>query len=141
MKEIVHESGIFKAALINLYQILIWVRERISKYFSQKDMEKIELATEEVIVNIIKYAYKGKKGKLEIEVIINEYLSLIFKDKGIKFNPLSKKRKIDKKPSLKKKKSGGLGIFLIFQCVDEVKYQRKDLYNILTLKKKRNLQY
>ncbi len=138
MEEILHEKQSFEASLINLYQILIWVTERISKYFNQKDLEKIELATEEAVVNIIRHGYKNKKGKIEIELFINEYLTLLIKDKGPKFNPLSKRKNI-LKTSLKK--PGGLGVFLIFQCVDEVNYKRENLYNILILKKKRNLQY
>lgn len=141
MEEIFHESQVFEAKLINLYQILIWIRERVSKYFIQRDLEKIELATEEAIVNIIKHGYKKKKGKIEIEMIIDDNLSLIFKDKGPKFNPLSVRKKIDKTQNLKKRKEGGLGIFFIFQCVDEVKYERKSPFNILTLKKKRNKLY
>jgi len=139
MKETLHEKQTFDAILINLYQILTWITERISKYFNQKDIEKIQLATEEAIVNIIKHGYKKKKGKIEIELIINDYLSLIIKDKAPKFNPFSKKEK--NKKNICKKKIGGLGIFLIFKCIDKVNYKRENGYNILTLKKKRNLKY
>ncbi|NGX33896.1 MAG: Serine-protein kinase RsbW [Candidatus Anoxychlamydiales bacterium] len=141
MEELFHDSKIFEAALINLYQILIWVRERVSKYFTQKDLEKIELATEEAIVNIVKHGYKKKKGKIEIEIFINDSLYLMIKDKGPKFNPLSVRKKIDLTKNIKKRNEGGLGIFFIFQCMDEVKYQRKDSINILTMKKKRNKLY
>ncbi len=138
MEEIFHDSKVFDAALINLYQILIWVRERLSKYFTQRDLEKIELATEEAVVNIIKYAYKKKKGKIEIEIFVDDEAHLIFKDKGPKFNPLSVRKKLSRS---KRRKEGGLGIFMIFQCMDEVRYQRKDPFNLLILKKKRNKFY
>jgi len=135
MEKTFYEKKIFKAELANLFQMLIWIRERITKYFTQEDLEKIELASEEVIVNIIKHAYKKKKGKIILEIFLNENLTLIFKDKGPKFNPLSKKK--GKKIYKKKTK----GIFIIFQCMDEIFYQRKNLFNILTLQKKRNLQF
>lgn len=139
MMEIFKEKQTFDANLINLYQIFSWITERISKYFNQKDIEKIQLAMEEAVVNIIQHGYKNKKGEIEIELIVNEYVTLIIKDKGPKFNPLSKRKKnLD---MTTKRKPGGLGIFLIFQCMDEVSYQRDGIYNILTLKKKRNLQY
>lgn len=141
MEEIFHDSQIFEAALVNLYQMLVWVRERVSKYFSQKDLEKIELATEEAVVNIIKHAYKNKKGKIEIEIQIDDTLHLIFKDKGPKFNPLSVRKKVDFTKDIKKRKEGGLGIFFIFQCMDEVNYQRKNNFNLLIMKKKRNKLY
>ena len=76
------------------------------------------------------------------EILVDKkHLHLTFKDKGPKFNPLSIRKKIDKTKSLKTRKEGGLGIFFIFECVDEVKYIRKDPYNILTLQKKRNPMY
>ncbi len=141
MKKEVCEKKIFKADLVNLYQILIWIRERVSKFFPQKDLEKIELASEEVILNIIQHSYKKKLGKIEIEILVNEDLNLIFKDKGPKFNPLAKRKKINKELFSRKKRPGGLGLFIIFQCMDEIYYQRKDKFNILTLKKKRSLVY
>ena len=72
MNIILHENKTFDASLINLYKILTWIKERVAKYFSEKDIEKIELATEEAVVNIIKHGYKKKKGKIEIEILINE---------------------------------------------------------------------
>lgn len=137
MKQLLREKQIFEASLLCLYPILNWITERISKYFSQRDIEKIQLAAEEAIVNIIKHGYKKKKGKIELELFVDEYFTLAIKDKSPKFNPLSKRKKI----FYPEKKPGGLGIFLIFQCVDEVHYKRKDSCNILTLKKKRHLDY
>jgi serine/threonine-protein kinase RsbW len=140
MEELLREKQSFEANLIKIYDILNWIVERVSKFFNQKDIEKIQLATEEAVVNIIKHGYKKKKAKIEIELIVNQYLSLIIKDSGPKFNPLSKKQTFKKKKSTNRK-PGGLGIFLIFQCVDEVSYARINSFNILTLKKKRSLEY
>lgn len=140
MEDVLREEQVFNADLLNLYAILNWITERLSKYFDQKDIEKIQLATEEAVVNIIEHGYKKKKGKIEIELLVNETLMIIIKDKGPKFNPLTKKKK-NKNLSLKRRKPGGLGIYLIFQCVDEVSYQRDDSFNVLILKKRRNLSY
>jgi len=82
MKETLHETQIFDAILINLYQILTWITERISKYFNQKEIEKIQLATEEAVVNIIKHGYKRKKGKIEIEFFSKEDLERILEMLG-----------------------------------------------------------
>jgi len=140
-KDILQEKNKFTVSLKNLYQILNWIKERILKYFPQNETDKIELAAEEVIVNIIYHAYEKKKGFIEIEIVVNDNLQLIIKDKGPKFNPLEKRKKNIHKKSLKNKKVGGMGIFLIFECVDEVQYQRKNGYNILTLIKKRSQKY
>lgn len=139
MEYLVKEKKTFDANLINLYPMLIWIRERISKFFNQRDLEKIELASEEVIVNIITHGYKKEKGKIALDILVNKDLILTFKDNAKKFNPLLKKKK--KLPKSVLKKPGGLGIFIIFDSVDEIEYMRKDLKNILILKKKRNLSY
>ncbi|EKE03069.1 MAG: hypothetical protein ACD_20C00278G0003 [uncultured bacterium] len=140
MKEELNEKRFFNSTLLNLYPILNWITERISKYFSQSDIEKIQLAAEEAVVNIIKHGYKKKKGKIELELFVNECLTLIIRDKGPKFNPLSK-RQHRRALIYSRKKPGGLGIFLIFQCVDEVQYVREKSTNVLILKKKRHANY
>jgi serine/threonine-protein kinase RsbW len=133
-----HDRSTFDAKLSNLYQILSWITERLAKYLPQKDLERVELASEEVIVNIITHGYKKKKGTIQIEIMINESIELIFKDKSIRFNPLTKKN-IHKPKKINK--VGGVGLFIIFQCVDEVFYQRKDGYNILIFKVKKYPEY
>jgi anti-sigma regulatory factor (Ser/Thr protein kinase) len=135
------EKKNFSANLVNLYPMLIWIRERLYKYFTQIDLDKIELASEEVIVNIIEHGYKKKKGTIGIQIDINEHVEIIFKDRGVHFDILKNKKRKPKKTTIDKKKNGGMGIYLIFQMVDEVEYHRKNSSNILILKKKRSLNY
>ncbi len=141
MDDKVKEHKSFPAKLQNLYSILVWIKERISKFLTQKELEKMELACEEVIVNVIKHGYKKKIGSINIEIIVNKTVTINFKDKGSPFNPIAKKKKIDTKAPLNKRKAGGLGILLIYKCVDEVLYERKASYNILSLVKKRSQNY
>ncbi|MFA6118353.1 MAG: ATP-binding protein [Parachlamydiales bacterium] len=138
MEEIFHEKATFNAKLTNLYQILIWINERIAKYLPERDLDRIELAAEEVIVNIISHAYKNKNGNIQVQIYVNQCINLIFKDKGPKFNPLIKKNFHRRKNV---KRIGGVGIFLILRLADEVQYQRKDDANILILRMKRNIEY
>ncbi len=135
------ERKSFAAKLTNLYPMLVWIRERISKYFTQRDLDKLELASEEVIVNIIKHGYKNKSGMISINIDINEHVEIIFKDKGIHFDLSKNKKKKPKRVRIDKRKNGGMGIYLIFQMVDEVEYKRKDSSNVLILRKKRSLNY
>jgi len=135
------EKKSFQAKLENLHEILLWIRERISKFFSQRDLDKVELASEEVIVNIINHAYAKKSGKIAVQVTVNENIEISFMDSGPKFNPISKRRKKIDSLVLSKRKVGGLGIYIIFNCIDDVEYLRKDKLNIFTLIKKRSLDY
>ncbi|NGX56837.1 MAG: Serine-protein kinase RsbW [Candidatus Anoxychlamydiales bacterium] len=134
------EKKSFFAKLENLYPMLIWIRERISKYFAQKDLEKVELACEEAIVNIIKHGYKTSIKRISISIELNDFVDITFKDTAKAFNPLKHKRKKISR-SIKNKKVGGLGIHLMLSLVDEVTYDRKDLHNIFTLRKKRSKNY
>ncbi|OGN60132.1 MAG: hypothetical protein A3F40_05125 [Chlamydiae bacterium RIFCSPHIGHO2_12_FULL_27_8] len=141
MEDKLKEKKTFNANLKNVYPMLIWIGERIAKYFNQKEQEKIELACEEVFVNIVKHGYKNKVGTIHLEIIVNSVLEIIFVDSAKKFDIFTQKKKINKKESLKDKKIGGLGIYLIFQTMDEVIYKRKPPHNILKLIKKRSMSY
>ncbi|MCL2137952.1 MAG: ATP-binding protein [Treponema sp.] len=101
---------------------------------------QIELAAEEIFVNIALYAYKGEKTKkITVSSSIKEtpdatILSLAFSDNGCPFNPLEFAAP-DIKSEPKDRKTGGLGIFLVKKTMDTVDYFRKDEKNIVKLTK------
>ena len=94
----------------------------------------IELACEEILVNIINYAYAEHEG--DIEVICKSDGERIFLieilDAGIPFNVLESEAP-DLDASLMDRKIGGLGIFFVKQLIDEINYLRVDNNNVLTL--------
>lgn len=99
-------------------------------------ISKLNLVLEEAVSNIIFYAYPNEKEK---NICIDaEYNSsaIIFTltDYGIAFDPL-KVPDADTNLSADKRNIGGLGIYLIKQIMDDVKYMRIDNKNILVLKK------
>jgi len=141
MEDKIKEKKTFSSDMKNLYPMLIWVKERVIKYFNQKDLENIELSCEEIFINIIKHGYLYKKGSIHIDLTLNAVLEITFTDKAKKFNPFDQKEKIYKKLSKKEREVGGLGIFLVFECMDEVIYKRESSCNILTIIKKRSLNY
>ncbi|MBI5345583.1 MAG: ATP-binding protein [Chlamydiae bacterium] len=126
----------FPARLETLYDVLEWARERISKYFSEKDLNRIELVIEEAFVNIMNHAYKDRKGKLELSIEVDGKLEIIFKDKGSFFNPVLHKQNHQENLSLEERKIGGLGLVFIKKYMDEIQYIREEPYNILILRKK-----
>lgn len=96
----------------------------------------LNLALEEVVSNIILYAFPQKTIE---EIVINCVegdSSLIFtiSDRGIEFDPMEVED-ADISLSAEERGIGGLGIFLVRQIMDEVKYERFDNKNILTIKK------
>jgi anti-sigma regulatory factor (Ser/Thr protein kinase) len=59
---------------------------------------------------------------------------ITFIDSGIEYNPLAK---TDPDVTLKveDREIGGLGIFLVKKCMDDVRYEYKDGKNVLTIEK------
>lgn len=119
--------------------MLQWIRDTISNQkIDCKDKKKIELACEEVLVNIISYGYTDDKGKIDVEIDLSyeDRIEIVVTDQGSFFNPLLKEKNIDPKLPLDKRSEGGLGIVMIKQIMDEVHYNRKNSSNILRLIKK-----
>ena len=105
--------------------------------FDEKNKFQIHLAAEEVLVNIINYAYPKETGDIQITVNSKEKDSLEIEiaDWGFAFDPLSREDPKICVP-LEERKIGGLGIFLTRKVMDDVRYRRDNDRNILTLIKK-----
>ncbi|MFI5333834.1 MAG: ATP-binding protein [Chlamydiales bacterium] len=130
-KEIRAEMGELEGALR-------WVRECCAEAgLARKESGDVELAMEEIITNIIRHAYAGKKG--EISLVCNltkEEVQFIVKDSGVFFNPVQKHPKVDPTVDLDERKEGGLGIFFVEKLMDRVNYERQEPFNILRVSKK-----
>lgn len=97
----------------------------------------IDVAVEEIFVNIASYAYDKEIGVAVVQVeMLNEPLSveITFIDNGKQYNPLANPDP-DTTLSAKERKKGGLGIFMVKNSMDDVTYEYKDGKNILTIKK------
>lgn len=118
--------------------MLSYLRDKLKEFgFSDIELLKCEIALEEVLVNIINYAYKGEVGDIDLNYAKeNEYLIIRVKDTGIPFNPLEHTKKYDTSASLEEREVGGLGIIMMKEFMDEIQYERKGDTNILTLKKR-----
>ena len=102
---------------------------------SAKEIMKLDLAVEEIFVNIAKYAYGAETGKVTISVSVSDREATIeFRDSGVPFNPLEKADP-DVTLSAEERNIGGLGIYLVKKNTDGVTYQYQDNQNVLTLKK------
>ena len=102
-----------------------------------KEQMQIDLAVEEVFVNIAKYAYAPDKGRAVVRVEVCDdpvQVKITFLDHGKPYDPLAKDDP-DVTLPVEVRPVGGLGIFMVKQSMDDVKYEYKDGTNILTLVK------
>ncbi|MCP4155276.1 MAG: ATP-binding protein [bacterium] len=127
------------AKLENLEPMIGFIREGIEGLgFSKKENNQIHLVCEEILLNIIDYAYPGKSGEIEIKYKVDpskKDVELEFSDLGIPFNPLSAPEP-DVDAPVEDREIGGLGIFLVRKIMDEVIYKRDGNSNILRLIKR-----
>lgn len=121
------------AKLENLEQMLQFVSAVAKKCgFTQQRIQELELATEEALVNVIKYAYPEEAGPVEMRCdVVDDRVKIEIMDAGIPFNPLSQGEP-NLTASISDRKVGGLGIYFIRQMMDEVEYRREKGKNILS---------
>ena len=123
-----------------LEKVLDFIHQQLPADCETDLMYKIDLAAEEIFVNIAHYAYKEKlpadeTGSVSLTCSYeNELLTMIFRDKGVPFNPLDRDDP-DITLSAEDRKIGGLGIFLTKKYMDSVEYKYENDENILILKK------
>lgn len=100
-----------------------------------KDVLVLRLACEEIVVNVASYAYPpDDEGWLDVLIQKTDRVVIRFEDGGIPFNPLEQKAP-DTTLSWKKRRIGGLGVFLLRRKMDDVRYAYEDHKNILTIEK------
>ena len=132
---------IFEATDENLEAVNDFIHAQIKPFSCQSQtLFQIDLAVEEIFVNISHYAYSPDKGTVQIECSAEKTadapakLTVPFTDSGKAFNPLEKPDP-DITLSVEEREIGGLGIFLTKKYMDSVLYERKDNQNILTFTK------
>ena len=102
-----------------------------------KAQMQIDVAVEEIFVNIANYAYHPDKGNATVRVEVSGApvcVTITFLDHGVPYDPLAKDDP-DVTLSAEEREIGGLGIFMTKQIMDDVTYEYKNGQNILTLKK------
>ena len=128
---------ILPAKVENLDEVQAFVGERVGEDCSPKAQMQLDLAVEEIFVNIANYAYAPGEGKAAVRVQVSEEprrVDVTFRDRGVPYNPLEKEDP-DVTALAADRKLGGLGIFLTKQLMDEVQYEYRDGQNVLTLTK------
>ncbi len=124
------------AADDKLADVLDFIKSNLPAGVSTDLLNKLDLAAEEIFVNISHYAYEEATGKAQIvcENPTPNSIKVSFVDWGIEFNPLEQPDP-DFTQSAEERRLGGFGIYLTKQFMDKVSYCRKDGKNILTIEK------
>lgn len=127
-----------EATLENLDTVMAFVDEQLEAVgCPMKAQMQIDIAVEEVYVNIAHYAYNPVVGGVTIRVMIEENplaVVLTFIDEGQPYDPLAKEDP-DVTLAAEDRQIGGLGIFMVKKSMDNVSYEYDQGRNILTLKK------
>ena len=100
----------------------------------------IDVAVEELFVNIASYAYDQEIGVAVVQVeMLDDPLSveITFIDNGKQYDPLAKPDP-DITLAAKERKKGGLGIYMVKNSMDDMRYEYKEGKNILSIKKNLN---
>lgn len=99
---------------------------------------KLRLSIEEAVENVVRYAYDGGIGWLEVGTSLDHdslILTIELRDAGVPFNPLEREDP-DVSLSAEEREIGGLGIFLCKKMMDTIDYRYEDGNNVLTMTKK-----
>ena len=121
-----------------------FLKEKLEKAGCDNKSEfEIELAVEEICVNVFSYAYTGEPtedplwNKLEVqcEILTDPAgVTIRFIDAGEAFNPI-KKKDADTSGKMFMAKEGGFGIHFVKKTMSRVEYEYRGGRNILTIQK------
>ena len=107
----------------NLSKIQKFIHRVAQKLRLNEQVESdIQLAVEEAYTNIVQHAYEGKKEKVELNVEYQgDSFIVVFTDYGKMFEPEALPPP-DLTSDIEERPIGGLGLYLIRQMMDEVKF-------------------
>ncbi len=131
----------FDASIDELSRVIDLVNETILKAgWSDALLPVMDVAVEEIFVNIASYAYQtlpdaDKYADITIDAE-DDRVKIVFEDEGIEYNPLLRDDPDVTLPA-GERKIGGLGIYMVKKSMDGVTYARTDGKNVFTIMKKR----
>lgn len=125
-----------EAEIANVTPVTEFIEEELGKLdCPMKTIVQLNIAIDEIYSNIVKYAYKNKKGPVTVrlEERHNPHgVCLTFIDEGIPYNPLNADPP-DTTLSAEEREIGGLGIYMVKESMDNIVYEYKYEQNILHL--------
>lgn len=117
---------------------LLKIKDEILKLpIPRNEQLSLVLAAEECFVNICSYAFskdKAKNEKVRFKIVLSDRIEMTFEDGGKPYDPI-KNLKVPDDYDIDTQ-IGGLGNFVAFSSVDDVRYEYKNRKNIMTFIKK-----
>ncbi len=130
------------AKVENLEKVLGFIDEQLEKNkCPMKTQMQIDVAVEELFVNVASYAYApDSTGKVLIQFGIekgkdSKMAVITFIDNGIPYNPLAKPDP-DVSLSAEERNIGGLGVYMVKKSMDSMNYSHEGGSNRVTIKKR-----
>ncbi len=95
---------------------------------------KVNLVLEELVLNVINYAYEESGHQVDVSLVCNEEdLVIEITDEGIPFNPLQDAPAPDMDSPMEERSVGGLGVYLVRSMTSDMQYRREEGKNCLTV--------
>ena len=127
---------IFKDMAIqeNYKSFYTWLHDTCEEWKLNPELiNKLDMCCEELYANITFYSYPPKTGIIEVTISkTTDKIILQFEDEGIPYNPLEKADPDITLPP-EQRPCGGLGIFMVKEMADDIKYQHIGNKNVLTV--------
>lgn len=127
-----------EAKVEELPRVDAFVQEQLEQYgCPSKVLMQVRLAVEEIFVNISSYAYAPETGPAVVRLEIRDdpmEVEITFMDRGVPYDPLQTEDP-DVDIGIDQRQIGGLGIFLVKQTMDDVRYEYTQGRNILRIVK------
>lgn len=138
----VSDTMVVPAKVDELGSVLGFVNgELVRRLCPLKTQSKIDIAIEELFVNVAHYAYpeatEENPGEVRVTYVYNATpprITVQLSDKGIPFNPLERPTPVQPENAMEAK-IGGLGVFMAKKSVDELTYNYEEGHNVVTLSK------
>ena len=147
-----------KADTLNIDEVFDFIEGELEAVdgISRQEVLKIHMVVDEIFSNIANYAYGDEgddsdhskasdsgceRSDAETVTVTFDYdtekkvVAITFTDNGRPYNPLEEAPPDVTLPAAKRK-IGGLGVFMVRNTVDDIKYENRDGKNILTILKK-----
>ncbi|MCR4901515.1 MAG: ATP-binding protein [Butyrivibrio sp.] len=128
-----------EAKVDNLSKVLEFIDSELENLDCPVKIQmQIDIAVEEMFVNISRYAYAPNEGEATIRFETQDdgtvaRITLI--DSGIPYDPLAKEDPDITLPA-EERQIGGLGIYMVKKSMDDMVYEYRNNQNVLTLFKK-----
>ena len=134
-------DGALELSLVNDLKEIGDAASRIDAFCEERGLAPqiayaVNLSIDEILTNTISYGYDDDdEHRIGLTLRVDGGdLVVVIVDDGRAFDS-SLEREPDVEATLEERSLGGLGLFLVQQMMDDVAYQRRDDFNVITLRK------